>query len=239
MNYASFLELISFGPNGWGSMLLAGAAVSVTVAVGGLLIGIAIGIFGVWAKVSGGVVLKRLADAYTTVLRGVPELLIIYIIYFGSSSVLTMIGHLYGASGFIGVPAFLGGMVAIGVIAGAQNTEVFRGAFIAVHKGEIEAARACGMRRWLLFRRIIAPLALRHALPGLGNVWLALLKQSSLLVAIGVAELMRCSQVAAGSTRRPFDFYLAAAVLYVILATSSALVLQHAEQHYSRGVRRT
>ncbi|MFI5014138.1 MAG: ABC transporter permease [Hyphomicrobiales bacterium] len=238
MNRPGFLELISFGPNGWGLALLLGAMMTIAAAFGGLLIGAVIGTFGAWAKISGGRVCRWLADLYTTLLRGVPDLLVIYLVYFGSSSVLTTIGRLYGASGFIGFPGFLAGAIAIGVISGAQNTEVFRGAFGAVHKGEIEAARACGMPRLLRFRRIVAPLVLRHALPGLGNVWLGLLKESSLLSVTGVAELMRQSQVAAGSTRLPFDFYLAAAALYVIFSLTSGLVVQLAERRFSRGVGR-
>ncbi len=238
MNQPSFLELMSFGPMGWGWGLVLGALMTVAVAVGGLLIGTVIGTFGAWAKVSGGRAARWLADLYTTVLRGVPDLLVIYLVYFGSSSVLTTMGRLYGASGFIGFPGFLAGAIAIGVTSGAQNTEVFRGAFGAVQKGEVEAAKACGMPRLLRFRRIIAPLVLRHALPGLGNVWLGLLKESSLLSVTGVTELMRQAQVAAGSTRLPFDFYLAAAALYIVLSIASGLVVQLAERRLARGVRR-
>jgi octopine/nopaline transport system permease protein len=238
VNQPGFLELMSFGPGGWGLGLLLGAMTTVAAAVGGLVIGVVIGTFGAWAKVAGGRSLRWLADLYTTVLRGVPDLLVIYLVYFGSSSVLTTVGRWYGASGFIGLPGLLAGSIAIGVISGAQNTEVFRGAFGAVHKGEIEAARACGMPRLLRFRRILAPLVLRHALPGLGNVWLGLLKESSLLSVTGVAELMRQAQVAAGSTRLPFDFYIAAAALYILLSVGSGLVVQLAEKRLSRGVRR-
>ncbi|MFM0651998.1 ABC transporter permease [Paraburkholderia sediminicola] len=238
MNQPGFFELMGFGPAGWGALLLSGATLTLAVAMCGLLFGAVLGTFGAWAKIAGGQTVRGLANAYTTILRGVPDLLIIYLIYFGSSSVLTSIGHLYGASGFIGFPGFLAGTIAIGVTSGAQNTEVFRGAFQTVHKGEIEAARACGMSRLLRFRRIIAPLTLRHALPGMGNVWLGALKESSLLSVTGLAELMRQAQVASGSTRLPFDFYLAAAALYFLLCTMSGLVVQSAERRYSRGVRR-
>jgi len=238
MNQPDFFELMGFGSAGWGALLLRGATLTLAVAVCGLLFGSILGIFGAWAKISGGRVVRGMANAYTTVLRGVPDLLIIYLIYFGSSSVLTSIGHLYGASGFIGFPAFLAGTIAIGVTSGAQNTEVFRGAFQSVNKGEIEAARACGMRRLLRFRRITAPLTLRYALPGMGNVWLSALKESSLLSVTGLAELMRQAQVASGSTRLPFDFYLAAAALYFVLCTVSGLVIQGAERRSARGVRR-
>ncbi|MBI1778106.1 MAG: ABC transporter permease subunit [Proteobacteria bacterium] len=238
MSQPDFFELVGFGPNGWGAALLLGALMTVTVAFCGLLIGSAIGTMGAWAKISGGPILRGLADAYTTVLRGVPDLLVIFVVYFGSSSVLTTLGQLFGGSGFISFPGFLAGAIAIGVTSGAQSTEVFRGAYHAVHRGEIDAARACGMPTFLRFRRIIAPLTLRHALPALGNVWLGLLKESSLLSATGVTELMRQAQVAAGSTRLPFHFFVSAAALYAILATVSGVVAQRFEMHYSRGVRR-
>ena len=157
-----------------------------------------IGALAAWAKLSGGFALRTAADAYTTVLRGVPDLLVIYLFYFGSSSLLTSMAALFGRGGFFALPGFVAGSMAIGVISGAQSTEVFRGAFLAVRPGEIEAARACGMGRSLRFRRIVAPLTLRHALPGMGNIWLGLLKESSLLSATGVAELMRQAQVGVG-----------------------------------------
>jgi octopine/nopaline transport system permease protein len=238
VNQPGLIELFGFGADGWGAALLLGACMTVAVAVFGLLIGAAIGTVGAWAKISGGLIVRGLADAYTTVLRGVPDLLVIYLVYFGSSSLLTMLGRLYGASGFIGLPGFVAGAIAIGVTSGAQNTEVFRGAFQAVHRGEIEAAKACGMPTLLRFRRIVAPLTLRHALPALGNVWIGLLKESSLLSATGVTELMREAQVASGSTRLPFHFFLAAGALYAMLSALSGIVVQGVEGYYSRGVRR-
>lgn len=234
-----FLGVVGFGSQGWGAVLLSGAVVTLAAALCGLGLGALIGAFGAWAKLSGGRLLQGLAETYTTVLRGVPDLLVIYLLYFGSSSVLTSVAGLFGQEGYFALPGFVAGTIAIGIISGAQSTEVFRGAFRAVSPGEIEAARACGMPPFLRFRRIIAPLTLRHALPGMGNVWLGLLKESSLLSATGVAELMRQAQVAAGSTRMPFDFYIAAAILYIVLAMGSGLLVEAGERHYSRGVRRT
>lgn len=237
MEQAGFIELFGFGPSGWGGTLLAGAGVTLAVALSGLAIGGVLGTCGAWAKISGGRFTRTVADVYTTVVRGVPDLLVIYLIYFGSSSLLTSVGHIFGESGFIGLPSALAGAIAVGVISGALSTEVLRGAFNAVSKGEIEAARACGMSTALRFRRIIVPLTLRHALPGIGNVWLSAIKESSLLSVTGLAELMRQAQVASGSTRLPFDFFFAAGALYVLLCTASAVIVQAAERHYSHGVR--
>ncbi|CAN7691506.1 ABC transporter permease [Mesorhizobium sp. LjRoot246] len=236
MTHADPISLFGFGPDGWGAILLAGAAVSLAAAGCGLLLAAIIGALGAHAKLTGGRFVRIVAEAYTTALRGIPDLLVIYLLYFGGSSVVTSIAGFFDDQGFIALPGFAAGVVAIGVVGGAQMTEVFRGAFLAVKPGEIEAAKACGMNTPLRFRRIVVPLTMRHALPGVGNVWLGLLKGSSLLSATGVAELMRQTQVAAGSTRLPFDFYIAAALIYVALSLSSGAVVHLAERYYSRGV---
>jgi octopine/nopaline transport system permease protein len=236
VNQLNFITVVGFGPNGWGPVLLAGAAVTLAVALCGMAFGLLLGTLGAWAKVSNRRPLAGIADTYTTVIRGLPDLLIIYVIYFGGSAILTWLHPLFGSSGFANFPGFLAGTIAIGVTSGAQSTEVLRGGFNAVSKGEIEAARACGMRRALRFRRIVAPLTLRHALPGMGNVWLAALKESSLLSVTGLAELMRQAQVGSGSTRLPFDFYLAAAIIYFALCAFSTLAIQRVEQHHTRAL---
>lgn len=238
MTQPGFFDLLSFGPDGWAKTLLAGAWMTILIALSGYLTGAVIGIFGAWAKIAGSYPVRFAADAYTTVLRGIPDLLVIYLLYFGGSAAVTALGRLFGAEGFIGFPGFLAGTLAVGITSGAQHTEVFRGAFKAVHPGEIEAAIACGMPRLLRFRRIIAPLTLRHALPGLGNVWQVVLKESALVSITGVAELLRQSQVGAGSTGLPFDFYLIAGCIYLAISSVSGAALRQAERHFSRGVRR-
>ncbi|MEK1895277.1 MAG: ABC transporter permease [Rhizobium sp.] len=238
MNQPSILELVSFGSDGWGKALLAGAWMTILIALAGYSIGTAIGSFGAWAKISGGRSVRLAADTYTTVLRGIPDLLVIFLFYFGGSTVVTAVGRLFGAEGFVGFPGFLAGSLAVGVTSGAQFTEVFRGAFKAVHPGEIEAAIACGMGRSLRFRRIIVPLTLRHALPGLGNIWQVVLKESALVSITGVAELLRQTQIAAGSTGLPFDFYLIGGGVYLVISTGSGILLRRAEKHFTRGVRR-
>jgi octopine/nopaline transport system permease protein len=231
-------DALGFGPRGWGLALLQGALMTVAVSFAGLLIGAAIGGLVAWAKLSGVRAAGALGDAYAATFRGVPELLVVYFVYFGSSALLTGLGHVVGYTGFLGVPAFLAGALAVGVISGAYQAEVFRGAFLAVAKGEIEAARAVGMGRWLMFRRIIAPQVLRFALPGLGNLWQVALKDSSLISVTGLAELMRVSQVASGSTRQPFTFYLAGGALYLVVTVLSNRVFNQAEARATRGLRR-
>lgn len=238
MNQPGFLDIISFGPNGWGAALLAGTIMTISIAISGFLIGGVVGIFGAWAKIAGGRTTRAIADGYTTILRGIPDLLVIYLFYFGGSAVLTALGKYFGAQGFIGLPGFLAGSLAIGITSGAHHTEVFRGAFKAVSKGELEAATACGMSRWLKFHRIIAPLTLRHALPGLGNVWQVVLKESALVSVTGVVELLRQAQIGAGSTGLPFNFFIIAGALYLAISTVSGFLLQASERRFSRGVRR-
>ncbi|PXA85177.1 ABC transporter permease [Caulobacter sp. D4A] len=238
MNQPTLLDLIGTGPNGWGLALASATVMTIMVAIAGFAIGGVIGVFGAWAKIAGGPVTRGIAGFYTTVLRGIPDLLVIYLFYFGGSAAVTAIGKWFGAEGFIGFPGFLAGALAVGITSGAQQTEVFRGAYRAVHPGELEAAIACGMSRSLRFRRILAPLTLRHAIPGIGNVWQVVLKESALVSITGVVELLRQSQIGAGSTGLPFDFYVIAAVIYLAISTVSGNLLQFSEKRFTRGVRR-
>jgi octopine/nopaline transport system permease protein len=233
-----FWQLLGFSDQGWGAAMLAGALMTLAVASCGFLAGALIGVLAAWAKIGGGRIARGAADAYTTVLRGIPDLLVIYLFYFGGSTLLTPIGHLFGASGFISLPGFVAGSLAIGIVSGAYHTEVFRGAYRAVSRGEMEAADAVGMPRFLKFRRILAPLALRHALPGLGNIWQLVLKESALVSVTGVVELLREAQIGAGSTRQPFDFFIAAAALYLAITSLSGLALERIERRLNFGTRR-
>ena len=208
------------------------------VSIAGLAIGAALGSLVAWAKLSGVRIAAAIGGGYAAIFRGLPELLVVYFVYFGSSATLTGLDHLLGGEGFLGVPGFAAGALAVGVISGSYQAEVFRGAFLAIAKGELEAARAVGMGRWLMFRRIIGPQVLRFALPGLGNLWQVALKDSSLISVTGLAELMRTSQVAAGSTHQPFTFYVAGGALYLAITSISDRVFEFAEARATRGMRR-
>jgi len=238
MNQSGFLDIIAFGPTGWGAALVDGAAMTVAIAISGFLLGGVIGLLSAWAKIAGGNALQMVANGYTTIFRGVPELLIIYLFYFGGSALVSWIAGHFGATGFVGLPGYLAGSLAIGAISGAFHTEIFRGAYLVVNPGEIEAARACGMSRMLRLRRIIAPLTLRNALPGLGNVWQMVLKDSALVSVTGAVDILRQAQIGAGSTGLPFDFFFIAAALYLAISTASAVMLRVSERRLQRGVRR-
>lgn len=234
----SWYELFGFGARGWGGLLLLGLGVTISVTIVALAVGAVLGSLAAWAKLSASLPARIAGDVYTTVFRGVPELLVIFLFYFGGSTVTTAVGHLFGREGFVGVPNFLAGALAVGVISGAYQAEVFRGAFGAVAPGEIEAARAMGMPRLLRFRRVIVPQVLRFAVPGLGNVWQLSLKDSALVSVTGLAELMRTAQMGAGSTRQYFGFYIAAGALYLLVTTLSNRVVETAEARMARSFRR-
>jgi octopine/nopaline transport system permease protein len=232
----AILELIGFGSTGWGALLLLGTLTTLAVTATALAIGAVLGTIVAGAKLSGNWLLVAIGNLYTTIFRGVPELLIIYLIYFGGSSAVTAIGAAMGYEGFLGLPSFAAGALAVGIISGAYQAEVFRGAYLAISEGELEAASAIGMHRGLRFRRIIMPQVLRFAIPGLGNVWQLSLKDSALVSVTGLAELMRTSQVAAGSTRQHFLFFIVGGALYLILTSLSDRVFNGAERRTSRSM---
>lgn len=231
------VELLSFGPDGWGDEMLRGAAVTVALAVLAFALGLVLGTAAAAAKLSGSRILRGTAEVYTTVIRGIPELLVIYLFFFGSTGAIMWFAGMFGYTRYIELNAFTIGVLAVGIISGAYSTEVIRGAIQAIAPGQIEAARSVGMDRWKIFRRIMLPQLLRYALPGLGNVWQLTLKDTALVSVTALAELMRMASVAAGSTRQPFTFYITAAVLYLIMTTVSNLLFQRAERRYGRGFR--
>jgi len=231
-------SLLAFGDEGWGDEMLRGALMTMAVAVCSYLLGVCIGILFASLKLSRFIALRYVADFYTTVIRGIPELLVIYLVFFGGGTLLrTLASGIFGYEGYIDPPLFVTGMVCIGLSAGAYNTEVIRGAVLAVPVGQIEAAKAIGMSTAKRFWRVLVPQVARFALPGLGNVWQLTLKETSLISVIGLVEIMRSAAVAAGSTKEPFTFYLVAAVLYLGLTSISNRGFLHAEAWASKGVR--
>lgn len=234
----NLFQLLGFGADGWGEILLTSALMTVIVTLISLAIGSVFGSLVAWAKLSKNLLARVVGDTYTTVLRGVPELLVIYLIYFGGSSLVTFVGQYFGGEGFFGLPPFIAGAFAVGVISGSYQAEVYRGAYLAVSRGEIEAARAMGMPRKKLFFRIVVPQVLRFALPGLGNVWQMTLKDSALISVTGLAELMRTSQVAAGSTHQYFLFYVVGGALYLVMTSFSNRIFNAAEARVSKSSRR-
>ncbi|MDY7559044.1 ABC transporter permease subunit [Pseudomonas sp. 10B1] len=235
----NLLQMLSFGDTGWGMALLKAAGTTLLLTLAALLIGALIGGVIAAAKLSRRRLFRGLGDLYSILFRGIPELLVIYLFYFGGATVVSAVGHWFGADGYIDVPPFLVGAIAVGLISASYQAEVYRGAFIAVPKGELEAALAIGMTKAMRIRRVLIPQIMRYALPGLGNVMQMSLKDSALISVIGLVELMRASQVAAGSTRQYFTFYIVGGVLYLVLTGLSGRIFNIAEARVRRTQRRS
>ena len=231
------ITLFSFGPQGWGDELLRGLGVTVHLAVTAFVLSMIFGLLGASAKLSRFWLLRALAYAYTTVLRGLPDILIIFLLYYGSISVIQQIAISFGPGWRIGSDPFVVGAFTLGLVSGAYTAEVLRGAILAISQGQIDAAYALGMSRLMCFYRIILPQMLRLALPGLSNIWQVLLKDTSLLSIIGVNDLLRISATASGSTRLPFTFYLTTAILFLLLTLISMVIITWLERRFSYGYR--
>ena len=232
------LDLLILGDTGWGDEMLRASLVTLMVSLAAMSIGLFISIFGTLSKLSNKFYLRLLGDVYSTIVRGIPELLVIYLLFFGGSSAVMSIAKLFGYNGYIELNAFVIGSIAVGAISGAYSTEVIRGAFLAIPRGQIDAAKSVGMNKFIMFTRILIPQILRYALPGLGNVWQLTLKDTALIMVTGLVEIMRQSHIASGSTYSPFTFYVTAALLYLILTTVSNTIFNSAENWANKGVRR-
>ncbi|MET3660321.1 ABC transporter permease [Aquamicrobium ahrensii] len=220
---------------GFGYMLAEGTLITLQVALLSTVFGVAIGIAVAMMKLSSSRFARLAGDVYTTLVRGVPALVFILLIYFGGVRLVNEIGHAFGHDQHIDINAFVAGVFALSLAFGAYATEVFRGAFQSLPRGQIEAARALGMGRWLTFRRVSLPQVWRIALPGLGNIFLVILKETALVSVIGLEELMRKTEYAVGFTRQPFTFFLCAAFIYLGLTIISMLALQMMERRAARG----
>lgn len=235
------LQLLSYGDTGWGDEMIQGLGLTLLLALCSYAVGFVIGLAAAGCLLSRWKPLRGLADAYTTVIRGVPEILIVFMIYFGGGIAIQQIGLLLGLvepDTYIDVNRFAAGVVALATMSGAYQAEVLRAAFLAVPSGQVEAARAVGMSPWLIFRRVQFPQLLRFALPALGNLWLVMLKDTAIISVVGLDELLRASDAAGRSTREPFTFFLIAAVAYLLLTTVSMIVLNGMERLTLRGVAR-
>jgi len=224
--------------HGYGPSIIEGTLLTLEVSFLSLLLAGFLGFTGALAKLSPSPVLRSAAQVYTTVIRGVPDLVLMLLVFFGGQILVNQIGPVFGYDEYIDINPFIAGVGTIGFIFGAYMTETFRGAILAVNKGQIEAAYAYGMSSWQVFTRITLPLMVRHALPGFGNNWLVLIKTTALVSIIGLDDMVRKAALAAGATRKPFTFYLVVAVNYLLITTISIYLLNYLEKRYSVGVRR-
>jgi His/Glu/Gln/Arg/opine family amino acid ABC transporter permease subunit len=223
--------------HGYGSSLLEGTLLTLAVALASLAIAAVLGLLGALAKLSRSRVLQALAGAYTTFIRAVPDLVVMLLVFYGGQMAINQLGERLGW-GYVDINPFVAGVLTIGFVFGAYLTEILRGAFLAVPPGQREAAVAFGMRPGQVLWRVVGPQMLRHALPGFSNIWLVMIKSTAIVSVIGLSDLMSRAGQAAGATREPFVFYLAAAAVYLALTSASELGFAWLSKRLATGIRR-
>lgn len=225
---------------GWGWMFLRGATMTLFISVVGMALGVVIGITGASIKLNGPRWLSGLVSLYTTITRSIPELLIIYLLFFGSIHPVSTFADWLHAEDFVNrwFPAAVG-ILAIGLVAGSYSVEVFRGALQAIPIGQIEAAKAIGMSPWQRLWRVTLPQMMWYALPGCNNVWQTALKDTALIALVGLVEIMRAAQLGAAAMREPLAMYLIAGFLFFMIGAVSQALFVWAEKHAGRGMRAT
>lgn len=224
---------------GYGPRLIEGAGVTIQLAVLSLILAIILGLLTASAKMSRNWLAHRLATLYTTLIRGVPDLVLMMLFFFGGQIGVNMITdwlyYSFDIDMFINIDAFVAGVITIGLIFGAYMGETFRGAFMAVDNGQIEAGKAYGMSDGLVFRRIRFPQMMRHALPGLSNNWMVLLKTTALVSVIGLSDMVRVASEASKATREPFTFMIIVALVYLLIASVSEWIFARLQKRYDIG----
>lgn len=227
-----------FDLEGYGFSLLLGTWETIKITMVSMAIGLCLGLVGAVSKLSPIGVLRWAADGITTIIRGLPELLIILSINLTGSLAVNQAARWIGYEEYVEISSFTTGVFSLGIIFGAYATEIFRGAILAVHKGQVEAAKACAMSAWVIFKRIILPHVWRISLPGLGNLFLILQKNTAILSVIGLHELMRYTSNAVVFTKKPFTFFFAASLIYLLLTIISMLGFTFLERRSGRGFKR-
>ena len=230
---ADLLGLLSFGPSGWGDEILTGVWLTVRLALVTLPFGLVIGFLVALAKDSGEPSLMIAGDIFTTIFRGLPELLTLFIVYYGGQIVLAQVLALFTDT-YIEVNGFMAGVVALGLVFSAFSSEVFLGALRGIPKGQYEGGMALGFSSFQITRLIILPQLFRLALPGITNLWLVLLKDTALVSVIALDDLLRKTNIAVGVTKQPFFFYTLACVIYLAMSIVSSAGLSSVERHVNK-----
>jgi His/Glu/Gln/Arg/opine family amino acid ABC transporter permease subunit len=223
--------------HGYLPAILGGLWVTLSVAALSLTTACLFGLAGAAAKLSSSRVARVLAEVYTTVIRGLPELVLMLFIFYGGQILLNAVADARGW-GYIDVPPFAAGVLTIGFIFGAYLTETFRGAILAIPKGQSEAALAFGMGKVQMWRRIVLPQMVRHAIPGFANNWLVMVKATALVSIIGLDDMVHRANLASAATREPFTFFCAIALIYLAITTVSIFALSRIEKRFSLGVKK-
>ncbi len=233
---SDLFALLSFGPSGWGDEIAAGAFITISLALATLPVGLVLGLAVALAQRADNRLLKAVATTFTTIFRGLPELLTLLIVYYGGQMLLQKLVVAAGLDVRIQINAFLAGMIALGLVLAAFSAEVWAGALNSVSTGQREAARALGLSGRQTFRLVVLPQLVRVALPGLSNNWLALLKETSLVSTIALPDLMRQTNVAVGNTKEPFFFYMVAILIYLVFSMASGGLFGLMEARANRGM---
>ncbi|MFC0225350.1 histidine ABC transporter permease HisQ [Serratia aquatilis] len=222
---------------GYSQLIVEGALVTLELALSSVLLAVVIGLIGAGGKLSQNPIISAIFGAYTTLIRGVPDLVLMLLIFYGLQIALNSLTEFLGFSQ-IDVDPLGAGIITLGFIYGAYFTETFRGAFLAVPRGQIEAATAFGFSNGQIFRRIMFPAMMRFALPGIGNNWQVILKATALVSILGLNDLVKATQLAGKGTYQPFLYAIVAGAVYLFFTTVSNGVLLWLERRYSLGVKR-
>ncbi|WP_338557254.1 histidine ABC transporter permease HisQ [Erwinia sp. E_sp_B01_3] len=222
---------------GYSEVIFKGALVTLELALSSVLLAVILGLVGAGAKLSHNRLLRMIFEGYTTLIRGVPDLVLMLLIFYGLQIALNQFTDMLGVDQF-DIDPMVAGIITLGFIYGAYFTETFRGAYMAVPRGQIEAATAFGFTSSQTFRRILFPGMMRFALPGIGNNWQVILKATALVSLLGLEDVVKATQLAGKSTWQPFYFAVVAGVIYLVFTTLSNGVLMWLERRYSVGVRR-
>jgi len=221
------------------ALLLAGTAVTIQLAAGSLFLSVVLGLIGATAKLAKNPISQRIAAGYTTLVRGVPDLVLMMLLFYGGQQIVNDLGGVTGLWDYVEINQLTAGTASIGFVFGAYMTETFRGAILAIPRGQIEAGISCGMMPFTIFYRITWPQMVRHALPSFTNNWLVLVKATALVSVIGLHDLVWNASTAGRTVREPFTFMFAVLIIYLILTAISDVGLRWLDRRYRVGVRRT
>lgn len=230
------LGLSAFSLKGFGPLLLKGTWMTINLSLMSLLVSVGLGLLGASAKLSSVGLLRITAQVYTTLIRGIPDLVLMLLIFYSLQTWLTSLTEALEWD-YIEIDPFAAGVITLGFIYGAYFTETFRGAILAVPRGQVEAATAYGLKRFQRFRFVVFPQMMRYALPGIGNNWMVMLKATALVSIIGLADLVKAAQDAGKSTYQLFYFLVLAALIYLMITSASNVALRWLERRYNAGTR--
>jgi His/Glu/Gln/Arg/opine family amino acid ABC transporter permease subunit len=221
-------NLIRYAP-----LLASGALVTIALALLALALATALGALGAAAKLGGGKLARAAAVSYTTIVRGIPDLVLLLLVYFGGQRLLNAVLSAFG-TGPVSITAFWAGVLAIGFIYGAYLTETFRGTYLTIPPGQVEAAKALGMHSLALHWTVTLPQLLRFALPGYANVWQVLVKSTAVVSVIGLEDLVGLANDAGKTVREPFVFFSAVLLVYLAITWASTTVFGRLEARHAR-----